>query len=165
MIFRRIRPNYETLNDEFKDPNNFKKASSDLQMTMSTLKKALNDFPLDFGGNDDELVLINEKINSLSIEIKNTNSECQKVLGTLKTVTEDRKKRFTECLKIINDEIKKFCKITTNERLYGELMPVNESEPFLDLQYFWQSNAETEFVNGSKRNWEAALAFWLGLAR
>ena len=132
---------------------------------MSTLKKALNDFPLVFGGDDNELASINEKMNNLSIEIKNTNNECQKVLGTLKDVTEDRKKRFTECMKVINDEIKKFCKITTNDRLYGELMPINENEPFLDLQYCWQSSSGTEFVDGSKRNWEAALAFWLGIVR
>ncbi|XP_070507750.1 structural maintenance of chromosomes protein 1A-like [Chironomus tepperi] len=160
-----IRPNYDALKNELKDVNHFKKASLDLQTTISTLKKALNEFPLDFRGNDDELASINEKMNSLSMEIKNANNDCQKVLGTLKAVTEDRKKRFTECLEVINDEIKKFCRITTNDRLYGELMPVNESEPFLDLQYCWQSNNGTEFVNGSTRNWEAALAFWLGLVR
>jgi chromosome segregation ATPase len=160
-----VQPNYDVLNDEYKDINNLKKASFDLQMTMSTLKKALNDFPLVFGGNDNELASINEKMNNLSTEIKNTNNECQKVLGTLKTVTEHRKKRFTECLKVINDEIKKFCKITTNDRLYGELMPVNENEPFQDLQYCWQSSSGTEFVDGSKPNWEAALAFWLGIVK
>ncbi|KAL7019314.1 hypothetical protein ACKWTF_011078 [Chironomus riparius] len=162
---QQIQPNYDVLNDDLKDINNFKKASFDLQMTMSTLKKALNDFPLDFGGNENELASITVKMNNLSIEIKNTNNECQKVLGTLRTVTEDRNKRFTECLNIINDEIKKFCRITTNDRLYGELMPVNESEAFLDLQYCWQSGSGTEFVDGSKPNWEAALAFWLGVAR
>jgi hypothetical protein len=132
---------------------------------MGALKRALNEFPLDLGGNDNELASINEKMNNLSIEIKNTNNECQKVLGTLRIVTEDRTKRFTDCLNIINDEIKKFCKITTNDRHYGELTPVNESEPFLNLQYCWQSSSGTEFVDGSKRNWEAALAFWLGIVR
>lgn len=134
-------------------------------MTMGALKRALDEFPLDFGGNDNELESINEKMNNLAIEIKNTNNECQKVLRTLRTVTEDRKKQFSECLQVINDEIKKFCKIITNDRHDGELTPANESLPFLDLKYSWHSSRGTEFVDGSKQNWEAALAFWLGIVR
>lgn len=161
----RIQPNFDVLSKKLKEKDDLQSEINTLSFVLKSLEKNLISHPFDFASENNELAEINEKIKSLSMEIKASNNECQKVLSALKTVTESRKNRFNECLNIINKEIQKYCQIISNGQINSELISPNEQEPFSNgLQYYWQTGNRAEMnVDPKLRNWEAALAFLIGI--
>lgn len=131
------------------------------------LKKSLHDFSLDVTGDVEQLQELTQNLNRLIAETNQLTDFIQEITEEFEDVINERTRRFNACLKVINEEIAKFCQIAMRGKSSGEMKADNNNEPYSSgIFYTWKlDNGNVEYVEDSKLNYEAAFAFLMGLIK
>lgn len=131
------------------------------------LKSSLDEFALDVTGDEHHLQNLTQHLNQLITETRRITQDIQNVTEEFQDVCNERTRRFNECLKVINEEIGKFCEIAMKGKAHGELKAVDSKDPYSSgVFYVWRlENMPEVYVNDLNRNYESAFALLMGLIK
>lgn len=131
------------------------------------LNQFLDEFALDVTGDEQHLSKITDKLKLVIAETRKLNQNFTSVTEEFQNLCEEREQRFTECLRVINSEIEKFCAVGLQGKVKGMLKAAEKNEMCQHgVQYSWINEDKIEgLVTDLNRNYEAAFALLLGLIK
>lgn len=143
------------------------KNKNDMIKKLRQLNQFLDEFALDVTGDEQHLSSITEKLKLVIAETRKLNQNFINVTEEFQNLSDERERRFNECLGVINGEIEKFCAVGLQGGRKGWLKPTEKNEMCQHgVQYTWMNEDKIEeLVTDLNRNYEAAFALLMGLVK